>query len=116
MQLAPLHHGLPVKMYNEAHTSQEAELNVEASRGARGLGLNRSGGGGGGGGAAAAVGAHLDDVAAAILLERYFAQRHGPPVDIPPRLGLGPPELGRGYRGGGQREKGGDKGSSKEEE
>jgi len=64
-------HGLPVKMYNEALTSKEAELNVLASRGGR---ITES-----------MHDEHLDDVSAAILLERYFARRDGPPIDIAPQ-------------------------------
>ena len=86
-------HGLPVRMYDEAHTSQQAELSVEVARAARGAAVGL------------APGTHLDDVAAAILLERYFARTHGDPIEVPPRLGLGPPELGRRERSGGRRKR-----------
>lgn len=66
-------HGVPVRMYDESLTSKRAALAVEASRGTRGLGTGRG------------MDEHVDDVAAAILLERYFARECGEPIDVPPR-------------------------------
>lgn len=66
-------HGVPVRMYDESLTSKRAALAVEASRGARGLATGFG------------TDEHVDDVAAAILLERYFARECGEPIDVPPR-------------------------------
>ena len=60
-------------MYDESLTSKRSALAVEASRGARGLATGFG------------TDEHVDDVAAAILLERYFARECGEPIDVPPR-------------------------------
>ena len=62
-----------MRMYDESLTSKRAALAVEASRGARGLATGFG------------TDEHVDDVAAAILLERYFARECGEPIDVPPR-------------------------------
>jgi RNase H-fold protein (predicted Holliday junction resolvase) len=63
---------IPVELYDESRTSLQASLAVEASRGARG--------------AAASLRpeARLDDVAAALLLERYFRKDRGPALPVKP--------------------------------
>ena len=63
---------IPVELYDESRTSLQASLAVEASRGARG--------------AAASLRpeASLDDVAAALLLERYFRKDRGPALPVKP--------------------------------
>ena len=63
---------IPVELYDESRTSLQAGLVVEASRGARG--------------AAASLRpeASLDDVAAALLLERYFRKDRGPALPVKP--------------------------------
>ena len=76
---------VPVELYDESLTSLQADLAVETSRAARGAATAR--------GATAALrkgsvhrqeSARVDDVAAALLLERYFAKNHGTPVAVPP--------------------------------
>jgi len=66
---------IPVELYDESRTSLQAGLAVEASRGARG--------------AAASLRpeASLDDVAAALLLERYFRKDRGPALPVKPIRG-----------------------------
>ena len=66
---------IPVELYDESRTSLQAGLVVEASRGARG--------------AAASLRpeASLDDVAAALLLERYFRKDRGPALPVKPMRG-----------------------------
>ena len=66
---------IPVELYDESRTSLQAGLAVEASRGARG--------------AAASLRpeARLDDVAAALLLERYFRKDRGPALPVKPIRG-----------------------------
>ena len=66
---------IPVELYDESRTSLQAGLVVEASRGARG--------------AAASLRpeARLDDVAAALLLERYFRKDRGPALPVKPMRG-----------------------------
>lgn len=60
-----------VVMVDESATSAEAELIASTARGGRGLkGRPR--------------GAHLDDIAAGVLLDRYFAGSHGDAEEIPP--------------------------------
>ena len=60
-----------VVMVDESATSAEAELIASTARGGRGLkGRPR--------------GAHLDDIAAGLLLDRYFAGSHGDAEEIPP--------------------------------
>ena len=59
-------------MYDESLTSKRAALAVEASRGARGLATGFG------------TDEHVDDVAAAILLE-YLRASAGNPSDAPPR-------------------------------
>ena len=67
---------IPVELYDESRTSLQAGLAVEVSRGRAGraaAGLKRH--------------AHLDDVAAALLLERYFRKDHGPAIPVKPARG-----------------------------
>jgi RNase H-fold protein (predicted Holliday junction resolvase) len=67
---------IPVELYDESRTSLQAGLAVEASRGRAGrpnAGVKSN--------------AHLDDVAAALLLERYFKKDHGPAIPVKPMGG-----------------------------
>ena len=74
---------IPVELYDESRTSLQAGLAVEASRGARGAAASlcesrRDSAGG-------RQAARLDDVAAALLLERYFKKDHGPALPVKPK-------------------------------
>ena len=60
-----------VVMVDESATSAEADLIASTARGGRGL-KDRP------------RGAHLDDIAAGVLLDRYFAGSHGDAEEIPP--------------------------------
>lgn len=63
--------GTRVVMVDESATSAEADLIASTARGGRGL-KDRP------------RGAHLDDIAAGVLLDRYFAGSHGDAEEIPP--------------------------------
>ena len=63
---------IPVFMYDESMTSAEAEARAEATKGAKETKGSRRR-------------ARVDDVAAAVLLERYFALNHGPAIEIKPK-------------------------------
>ena len=60
-----------VVMVDESATSAEADLIASTARGGRGLNDRPRG-------------AHLDDIAAGVLLDRYFAGSHGDAEEIPP--------------------------------
>ena len=62
---------MKVVMVDESATSAEADLIAATARKGRGL-KDR------------AKGAHLDDIAAGVLLDRYFAGTHGEAEEIPP--------------------------------
>ena len=62
---------MKVVMVDESATSAEADLIAATARKGRGL-KDR------------AKGAHLDDIAAGVLLDRYFAKTHGEAEEIPP--------------------------------
>ena len=68
---AGLAEGTRVVMVDESATSAEADLIASTARGGRGL-KDRP------------RGAHLDDIAAGVLLDRYFAGSHGDAEEIPP--------------------------------
>lgn len=68
---AGLAQGTRVVMVDESATSAEADLIASTARGGRGL-KDRP------------RGAHLDDIAAGVLLDRYFAGSHGDAEEIPP--------------------------------
>jgi hypothetical protein len=65
-------HHIPVFMYDESMTSAEAEARAEMTKGAKATKGSRRR-------------ARVDDVAAAVLLERYFALNHGPAIEIKPK-------------------------------
>jgi RNase H-fold protein (predicted Holliday junction resolvase) len=65
---------MKVVMVDESATSAEADLIAATARKGRGL-KDR------------AKGAHLDDIAAGVLLDRYFAGTHGAAEEIPPMGG-----------------------------
>lgn len=68
---AGLAEGTRVVMVDESATSAEADVIASTARGGRGL-KDRP------------RGAHLDDIAAGVLLDRYFAGSHGDAEEIPP--------------------------------
>ena len=74
---------IPVELYDESRTSLQAGLAVEASRGARGAAASLGPAAGG----KNAGKTRLDDVAAALLLERYFKRDHGPALPVKPARG-----------------------------
>ena len=88
---------LPVFLVDETRTSLQASLAVESSRGGvpsstkrgvQGMQSNQSNGQGVFK-FLKRVGVHVDDVAAALLLERYFSGKHGPAIPVPPFGGGG---------------------------
>ena len=77
-------HPLPVFLYDEYLTSAQAELAVEISTGGRRVPGAAAGLTGNANGQAKT---HIDDVAAALLLERYFSGKHGPAIEVKANTG-----------------------------